>query len=338
MKRIRIRQFVDCGLLRALVLCVVVLSMALLPSCTTVEEKSQEEIYTYPLKFTFAKWCFDEHWDFDEMIEIAKDMGCYGIDLVSIGDPNFLENWDKMRKNGLKDGLHFAHGFDRGLNDRKNHAECQEALIKAIAECSKYGFKTVLTFSGPSGSISREDGIANCVRALTIKCIKKDQDGNLFADPNGGGILSIMKYAELNEIDIAMELLNSRINIPMKGHPDQMADNLEFIMEVVKQVNSPNMGVVYDFYHAHVMGRDLFADLDVAFPFIKVIHTAGYPGRHEIGRGQEIDYPALVRELSRRRFEGPVCCEGITSGDPPDHFKTLTEAKMICDGRLRLWR
>ena len=42
-----------------------------------------------------------------------------------------------------------------------------------------------------------------------------------------------------------------------KGHPDYMCDNVEFVVEVCKQVGSPRLKILFDIYHVQIMQGDV---------------------------------------------------------------------------------
>ena len=68
------------------------------------------------------------------------------------------------------------------------------------------------------------------------------------------------------------------------------------LMEVLKQVNSPNIKILYDIYHQNMMG-----DFDMEFvkeniDFIGHFHVADCPGRHEPGTGK-VDYVSVIKEI-----------------------------------------
>lgn len=254
-----------------------------------------------------AYWCFEKHWSLEETCWVAKDLGIKSIELVGISDPNNLKkNWDMLRKHGLVDAMHFVHGFERGLNNPENWKECLGALRKGIDDCSEYGFPNVLTFTGfRVPGISDEEAIENCVAALK----------------------QIAPYAEEKDVNICLEILNSRVAEEMKGHPGYQGDHIDYCMEIIKRVNSPNVKLLFDIYHAQIMGDDIIRCIQQYKDYIGHYHTAGVPGRNEIGDTQEINYRAVMQAILKTGYKGYVGQEFIPTQDPS---QSLKEAVGLC--------
>ncbi len=255
-----------------------------------------------------AYWCYENHWKLKEMCRIAKDLGIKSIELVGISDPNNLKkNWNTLKKYGLVDAMHFVHGFERGLNNPDNWEECLGALRKGIDDCSEYGFPNVLTFVGfRVPGISDEKAIENCVAALK----------------------QVAPYAEKKKVNICLEILNSRVAEEMKGHPGYQGDHTDYCMEIIKGVNSPRVKLLFDIYHAQIMGDDVIRCIQQYKDYIGHYHTAGVPGRNEIDDTQKINYRAVMQAIRKTGYEGYVGQEFIPTRDP---FQGLKEAVALCD-------
>lgn len=203
--------------------------------------------------------------------------------------------------------MHFVHGFERGLNNPDNWEECLGALRKGIDDCNEYGFPNVLTFTGfRVPGISDEDGIRNCVTALK----------------------QIAPYAEKKEVNICLEILNSRVAEEMKGHPGYQGDHTDYCMEIIKRVNSPRVKLLFDIYHAQIMGDDIIRCIQQYKDYIGHYHTAGVPGRNEIDDTQKINYKAVMQAIHKTGYKGYVGQEFIPTRDP---FQGLKEAVILCD-------
>ncbi len=44
---------------------------------------------------------------------------------------------------------------------------------------------------------------------------------------------------------------------PMKGHPGYQGDNMDYVADIVKQVGSPRIKLLFDIYHVQVMNGDV---------------------------------------------------------------------------------
>jgi hydroxypyruvate isomerase len=77
-----------------------------------------------------------------------------------------------------------------------------------------------------------------------------------------------------------------------------------------------------------VQEGDVIATIQKLAPLIGHYHTAGVPGRHEIGEDQELQYPAIMRAIVESGFTGYVAQEFVPVGEP---MGALREAARICD-------
>ncbi len=102
----------------------------------------------------------------------------------------------------------------------------------------------------------------------------------------------------------------------MKGHPGYQGDNVDYCAEIVRGVDSPNMKLLFDIYHVQIMHGDILRRLEQCKDIIGHIHTAGNPGRCEIGPDQEINYPPAMKKLLEIGYTGYVGHEFIPTRDP----------------------
>ena len=112
-------------------------------------------------------------------------------------------------------------------------------------------------------------------------------------------------------ITLCLELLNSVDDShPMKGHPGYQGDDLDFCIEAIKQVGSPNLKLLFDIYHVQIMHGDIIRNIGKYKEYIGHYHTAGNPGRGELDDTQEINYPAVMRAILATGFRR-LRCAGV---------------------------
>jgi len=278
-----------------------------LPSRTAGRERPQK-IVNNCISQSVAYWCFKKYWDIEEMCRIAKQLGIKSIELLGIeGLDNLKGYWDTLKEHDIVDAMHFCHGFEEGMNNPENWDMCLKALGDGIDACAAYGFPNVLTFTGFRVSgISDDDGIRNCVN----------------------GYKKIIGYAEKKKVNICLEILNSRVAEEMMGHPGYQGDHTDYCMEIVKQVGSPRMKLLFDIYHVQVMDGDIITRIRQYKDYIGHYHTAGNPGRRELDDEQEINYKPIMEEIAKLGYAGYVGQEFIPTGNP---LKGLSEAVILCD-------
>jgi hydroxypyruvate isomerase len=252
------------------------------------------------LKQSIVKWCFDKHWSLEQMCQQAKRLGCDSVEIVEPAD------FPVLKKHGLSCAIAPSHTFVKGMNNPKYHETCLEKMRTAIDACSEAGFPNVITFTGFREDIPDDAGIKNCV----------------------AGYKKVVGYAEKKKVTLCLEMLNSRVDEEMKGHPGYQGDHTDYCMEIIKQVGSSRLKLLFDIYHVQIMDGDVIRRIRQYAEYIGHIHTAGNPGRAELDDKQEINYPPIMRALVEVKYTGYVGQEFIPTRDPASG---LEEAVKLCD-------
>jgi hydroxypyruvate isomerase len=252
------------------------------------------------VKQSLVQWCYEKYWKIDEMARVAKKLGCVSVELVK------PEDWPTLQKHGLICAIAPSHWFDQGMNNPKYQAMCLEKMRAAIDACGAAHFPNVITFTGYREDIPDDAGIKNCV----------------------AGYKKIMKHAEHKKVNLCLEMLNSRVKEEMKGHPGYQGDHTDYCMEIIKQVGSPRMKLLFDIYHVQIMDGDVIRRINKYAEYIGHVHTAGNPGRGELDDRQELNYPPIMRALVEVGYKGYVGQEFIPTRDP---LKGLEQAVALCD-------
>jgi hydroxypyruvate isomerase len=96
-------------------------------------------------------------------------------------------------------------------------------------------------------------------------------------------------------------------------------------IEIVRQVNHPQVQFLYDIFHEQIAEGNLIEKLDKHIDVIGLIHVADVPGRHEPGTG-EINYVNIFRRLAQLNYRHNVAMEFHPTCDP---IATLRAAKAL---------
>jgi sugar phosphate isomerase/epimerase len=268
------------------------------------------------IKQSLTYWCLnvDWNWDIERVCTTAKDLGCQSVELVP------PELWPTLRKHGLQTAL-APNGmpdppFQKGVNNPKYHDEVITRTKHTIDLASDFGAPNVIAFTGfkwrdaedpKSGEIPLEEGAVNSVKALS----------------------ELGKYAAGKNVTLCLEHLNTRDQThPMKGHPGYQGDDIDYVADIVKRVQSTHVKLLFDIYHVEVMNGDVIRRIRQYHDIIGHVHTAGNPGRNELDDHQEINYPAVMRALLEVGYTGYVGQEFIPTRDP---IVGLTQAVSLCD-------
>jgi hydroxypyruvate isomerase len=259
-------------------------------------------IRNHGIRHTVMGWCFNPM-DTLELARHAKAIGLEGIEGI---DRKFYPD---VKKLGLEISLVSSHGFAEGPCDPRFFDQAVAKLAEGIEVAKEVGSKKVITFTGMRfDGMDEEQGAADCIAAW-----KK-----------------VLPQAEAAGITLCLEHLNSRdASHPMKGHPGYFGDDVDFCVDLVHQVGSPNLKLLFDVYHVSIMNGDIIRRLRQHADSIGHIHTAGNPGRGELDDTQEIDYPAVMRALTAIGYHDFVAHEFLPTWDDP--ILALRHAAMVCD-------
>lgn len=268
------------------------------------------------IKHSLVSWCFmstGDKWSAPRLFEVAKQHGCKSVELIA------PEHWGEMAKQGLACAIASSGvkgGFVRGLNNLAIQEEVVSTTKATIEKCAAAKVPSVIAFTGmkwrtpedpKSGEISLEEGADNCV----------------------AGLKKLAAFGEKQGVTICIEHLNSRDGShPMKGHPGYQGDDMDYVAEIVKRVDSPRVKILFDIYHVQIMNGDVIRRIEQYKDLIGHIHTAGCPGRGELDDAQEINYPPIMRKLVEVGYQGYVGQEFIPTRDP---LAGLTQAVKWCD-------
>jgi hydroxypyruvate isomerase len=235
-----------------------------------------------------------------ELCHRLKNLGFVGVDLI------YPDEWSIVNDNGLAVSMGYASRREKfietGFNDPANHALLLGELETAIALAKRAVVKNLIAMFG-----NRHPAIDE--RAAAEHCI--------------AGLSKIAPLAAANGVTICMELLNSKVD-----HHGYQGDHTAFGAAVMRGVGSPNVKLLYDIYHMQIMEGDVIRTIRDNIQWIGHFHTGGVPGRHEIGRMQELNYRAIASAIADLNFAGFVAHE--FEATQPDPFASFAEAFEIC--------
>jgi len=249
-----------------------------------------------------CKWCYPKQ-SVEDLCIAGKDFGLHSVELLHPIDFPTLKKHDMtcaMVSSPDADG-HGLGGIERAWNRVEHHDKLVEAYEERIKQVAGAGMVNLICFSGNRKGLEDEKGIENCA----------------------AGLKRIMATAEKYNVNICMELLNSKVN-----HKDYQCDHTPWGVEVCKRVGSERMKLLYDIYHMQIMEGDMIATIKKYKEYLAHYHTGGVPGRNEIDDSQEINYPAVMRAIVDTGYKGFVAQEFIPKRDP---ITSLRQAVGICD-------
>jgi hydroxypyruvate isomerase len=249
------------------------------------------------IKQSVSAWCFERTLSPRDLAQTLAEIGYAGVDLVG------QEHWALFKEHGLAiAAVNGHHSIEQGLNRRENHDRIEREITANLELAVHWGIPNLIVFSGNRAGVDDAAG----------------------AEISAEGLRRVAGAAEDAGVTLVMELLNSKVN-----HPDYQADRTAWGVQVCNLVSSPCVKLLYDIYHMQVMEGDIIRTIQDHHIYFGHYHTAGNPGRNEIGAAQELYYPAIMRAILATGYDGYVGQEFIATGDP---VAALKEAFDLCNG------
>lgn len=254
------------------------------------------------VKHTLMGWCW-KPMDTLVLAKHAKEIGLKGLEGID------RKHYKEVREMGLEISLVGSHGFTKGPCNPEFRDEVVAKLDEAIDVAADVGCKKVITFTGMRfEGMDRDAAVRSCLEVWK----------------------RVLPKAEKRGVTLVLEHLNSRDSShPMKGHPGYFGDDVDFCVDLIRQVGSANFKLLFDIYHVSIMNGDVIRRLRQHREFIGHLHTAGNPGRRELDDEQEIFYPAVMKAVLEIGYHDFVAHEFIPTWDDP--ILALRHGVMVCD-------
>ena len=143
----------------------------------------------------------------------------------------------------------------------------------------------------------------NCLAGLTPESIPADKVRRTLVD----NLRFAAAALEKEGIRLLVESLNDR------DIPGFYLVRTQDALDLLEEVNHPNLRLQYDVYHMQIMEGNLINTLSTNLSSISHIQIADNPGRHEPGTG-EINFSSLFSAIDGMGYNGWIGCEYIPAG------------------------
>ena len=177
---------------------------------------------------------------------------------------------------------------------RLTDPDCRSLWLDGIKEsceaASRLGVKKLITQVGPDTGAGRELQHKSIVDGLKA----------------GAGIL------ESAGVTVMIEPLNIKVD-----HPGYYLTSSAEAFDIVREVNSPNVKVVFDIYHQQVSEGNIIPNITENLEYIAHLHAAGHPGRHELQYGEN-NYKNIFAAVDKAGYTGACGLEYSPLLDPEE--------------------
>lgn len=217
--------------------------------------------------------------DVEQAISQVKKAGIGAVEFWTWED----KDMDRLKKAARENEIEivaFCTGFT-SLVDPTKREKYVESLKKTIATVKDLGCRTLISQTGEELPLPREEQHTNLVE----------------------GLKTCVPYLEESGITLVVEPLNLRVD-----HAGCYLSSSDEAAEVMKEVGSQNVKMLFDIYHQQITEGDLIRRIKEYIPYIGHFHAAGNPGRHEL-YDSEIAYEKVFSAIAETGYDGYVGLE-----------------------------
>jgi hydroxypyruvate isomerase len=263
-----------------------------------------------PFRLSVMLWTVYQDLSFEERLEKVAEAGFNSVELVLE-----YKNWTKeqyasarRKRRELKIGVDGIAGVWQSLVDPAARESCLKAISDFAPTLEEFESKVLIMQTGNKvPGLSQEQMHAACVETLKLAAdIAAKHDFELFIE-----------------------------NIDPEENPNYFLMSSAEGFEIVRQVKSPRVKFLYDFFHEQIAQGNLIAKLEKNVDYLGLVHVADVPGRHEPGTG-EINYASIFRKLGQLGYGRYVAMEFKPTGETVASLRAAREMaeRYGAEGRL----
>lgn len=224
--------------------------------------------------------------DLSEALSLVKSCGFDAFEFWGWGNKNIEQMRAEMDRLELSVSAFCTQGGS--LVDRDTHEAFLQGLAETISVAKRLGCSTLIVTAGNElPTVSREDQLGNIV----------------------SGLRAAVPMLEDAGITLVLEPLNTAVD-----HPGYIISRSDEAFNIIDQVGSEQVKVLYDIYHQQITEGNLVATMLGRLSSIGHLHAAGCPGRHELHTG-EIHYANVFQALRTAGYSGYVGLEYFPAQD-----------------------
>lgn len=228
------------------------------------------------------EWLFaDETESVAERVRLAAACGLEGVEFHQWRNKDIAAVTAALRDTGLALTSCIVEPR-RSLVDPAEHVEFLDAVRDSLAAAKTLDTPYLIVASG----FSREGVSPQEHHDTAVSILKK-----------------AARMAEDAGRTLILEPLNDRVD-----HPGMYLCSVKEGLDIVDEVASPGLRLVYDLYHSYVMGDDPATVLNGRMASVAHVQVADMPGRGAPGSGA-IDWKAMAAALNAEGYDGYIGLE-----------------------------
>ncbi len=240
------------------------------------------------------------------------------IDAV-LGELSAAQAIGLVRDSGI-DAFEFWGWWDKNLDEIELARDTGELQISAC--CTKF-----VSLVDPATRASYLHGLEESIAAAKrlncptlISQVGDFRRGVTRADQHAclvDGLREAAPMLESADVTLVIEPLNELVD-----HIGYYLVRSEEAFQIIDEVDSPRVKVVFDIYHQQISEGQLIRNITSNIDKIAHFHAAGNPGRHELTRG-ELHYRSIFAAIGETDYDGYVGLEYWPVDDPLEGLKEV---------------
>jgi hydroxypyruvate isomerase len=252
-----------------------------------------------PFPLSVMLWTVEPHLPFERRLEMVAQAGYGAAELV-----HEFDGWEKQdyaaarkKKEELKITFDATAGVWKSLCDPAQRDAFLGGIRAMLPKMEELECTRLIVLSG-----DRAPGLTpGQMRASCVEGLKRAAD-----------------IAAASNIELLLE------NIDPEENPNYFLSSVAEGLAIIREVNSPRVKFLYDFFHEQIAEGNLISKLEKQIGDVGLVHVADVPGRHEPGSG-EINYPNIYRKLAELKYQGYVAMEFEPRGDTVTALRAARE-------------
>ena len=227
---------------------------------------------------------------FADRVRAAKAAGLAGIEFWGASNKDVAAVRTALDETGMAIAGILCEPMSQ-LTDPATHEAFLEGVRASLAIAERLGAPAMIVTTGDD----RHDVPREVQHAAVVKVLREAAD-----TVKGSGVT------------LALEPLNDRVD-----HPGYYLTSTIEGLDIVDEVDRPEVGLLYDIYHSAMMGEHIEDVLDGRLDRVVHVHLADTQGRGEPGSGN-MDWRARLDWLAEHGYAGFVGLEYRPTGSTED--------------------
>jgi hydroxypyruvate isomerase len=257
-----------------------------------------------PFDLSVMLWTVFQKLPFEQRLERVSEAGYKKVELI--GEYKGWSADDFKRANAKRKELGITFDTTAGLKHAVGNPKDREALLADVREVlpimERIECPAVIIMSGNVvPGMPRDVQHDSCIEGLKAAS-------------------ALVEGKKINGQPVRLLLEN----IDPEENPRYYLTSVAEGFEVIRQVNHPQVRMLYDFYHEQIAEGNLIEKLEKNIDYVGLVHIADVPGRHAPGTG-EINYANIFKKLAELKYDRIAAMEFLPLGDAVEELRSARD-------------